>query len=48
LANTDAFKVGLEIEQKIRQLAWPEISTSVFCRSALHAGIIGKTQGVLQ
>jgi hypothetical protein len=29
-ANTDAFKVGLEIERKIRKLAWPEICASVF------------------
>jgi hypothetical protein len=29
-ANTDAFEVGLEIERKIRQLAWPEICASVF------------------
>ncbi len=29
-ANTNAFKVGLEIERKIRQLAWPEICASIF------------------
>jgi hypothetical protein len=29
-ANTDAFEVGLEIECKIQQLAWPEICASVF------------------
>ncbi len=29
-ANTGAFKVGLEIERKIRQLAWLEICASVF------------------
>jgi hypothetical protein len=30
LANTNAFEVSLEIERKIRQLAWPEICASVF------------------
>jgi hypothetical protein len=29
-ANTNAFKVGLEIKCKIRQLAWPEICTFNF------------------
>jgi hypothetical protein len=30
LANTNAFEVGLKIERKIRQLAWPEICASAF------------------
>ncbi len=29
-ANTDCSEIGLEIEGKIRQLAWPEICASVF------------------
>jgi hypothetical protein len=30
LANTDTFEIGLKIEQKIQQLAWPEICASIF------------------
>ena len=29
-ANTNAFEVGLEIECKVQQLAWPEICASFF------------------
>jgi hypothetical protein len=35
LANTDAFEIGLEIEWKIRQLAWPEIYASIFHKVCL-------------
>jgi hypothetical protein len=46
-AKTDAFKVGLENERKIWQLAWQDICASLLRRSAVHAGVIGKIQGIL-